>query len=245
MNGIIIPEKLKLKDKLKFKSIKKEEIAYKNKTVTVYKLPYLNKKTTPKLIKKLKKDNIKKLAFKDFKDIENFKDNFLIITREKIISENIEKIISKASKTLGIKRGTLVLALSVKENNIGILNKLKGITNRIKYIYFYCESTEKATLYADKFYEETGVSVIVKDKIKNDKSDILIYMGGEFENSDAGFIFDATAGLKEDVKALSEIKINLPPELCKYGINKLVMAELFDIKLSITGFARKTLDTDD
>lgn len=243
MNGIVIFEKSGITDKIRI--IKKEEIKYKNKTVAVYKLSKINKKINLKLIKKLKKDNIKKLAFQNGINPCDFERDFEVITREKIITDNINKVISKASKTLGIKKGTLVLALSVNENNIEILNKLKGITNRIKYIYLYCKNTEKANLYADKFYEETGVSVIVKNELKNDKSDILIYMGEEFESSDAGFIFDVTGKLKKEIKALSEIKINLPPELDKYKINNLIIAELFDINLSIMGFARKTLDTSD
>ena len=135
----------------------RSEIRYINKTeVKVYSLLSLRPKVIKKLIKILKKDNIKKLAvderipnevLKIPKEIEIVNFNIFL---KKIIIYEIRKII----RMNGIKNGCLRLGIIGDEIP---LKELVTLSRELKVLYIYKESAE-----ADLFYQKTGVPVITK-----------------------------------------------------------------------------------
>ena len=101
MNALIALKNLSFFERIKTRLgiFKKKEAVCNNKTIYIYELSYLNKKIIKGLIKTLKKDNIKKVAFEngiERKWEEFFKEGFHIINTKKVYTKNLHKIIIKA-----------------------------------------------------------------------------------------------------------------------------------------------------
>lgn len=247
MNALIVYSKYTKKEKIKlfFGKIKKYNVSYSNKEIMIYEMCNLNKKNSLKLIKNLKKDNIKKLAFEEYFNKykkEEFEKEFIVINREKILWENIVKIIKKSAKSLGIEKGKLILAVSVDKMSLNIFKKIKSVAKYIKIVYLYCQESTEALAKADEFCEETGIPVILNSKL-SEKKDILILKDGELKTEKDCFIIDIENRLDKKIKCVNEIVVNIPKSLNIYNVSDSVIAELFGINFNITGFRRKILDT--
>lgn len=240
MNGLITVRESGLKDRI-LKNIKKDELSLNGKTVGIYKLPNINKKIAKKLIKKLKKDNIKKVAFEKGIDEETtklFENNFYIIKKEEVLEENIDKIILKAARLLGIKKGKLRLGIYADCEEYQLLNSVKGLKDRLKCIFIYTDDIEKTIISADEFYDVTGVPVVVKENMSENQIDILIIKGvlkNPLPDSVKIAVNLGKAPVKDE-RCIEDIRATLPPLLSSFNISHSVICSVFSSEFSINSF---------
>lgn len=221
MNAIFIKGKNNLKEKVKFLFLKTKREMIKN--VWVYEIPYIDEK---KIIKIIKRDNINKVAFDN--EFDNVK-GFNTVDYNYIIRKNTGKIISKLSKSIGIKKGNLAIGTDDEK----ILPELLKEKERIKYVYVYKEVQDSSVSSCDDFYIKTGVPAVCKKNQGDEKINIYIKTGCK-NDVKADYIVDLSNNKCEN--SIKNITIKIPDNLKKYNIDSVILGEIFDIDFKIKGF---------
>ena len=223
MNGLVIKGENNFKERIKFFFLKTKKEMIKN--VWVYEIPYFDEK---KIIKIIKRDNIKKVAFdREFKN----SDRFDVVDYNDVIRKNIDKIIGKLSKTIGIKKGNLAIGT----DNPEILLRLFKEKERIKYIYVYNEMRDICVPSCDDFYIKTGVPAVCKENQGDEKINVYIKTGDKYDIV-ADYIIDLSNNKLNTNNSINNIIIKIPDELKKYNIDSVILGEIFEIDFKIKGF---------
>jgi len=250
MNGLIVFEKYSFFEKVKFilGIIKKEEKKYNDRKIYIYKIPSINKKTFKRLIKKLKNDNIKNLAVENSFDREYLKlmeNEFEIITKEKIFSKNLDKLLIKAANSMGIKKGTLSIGIKTDEKDIDFISILRESKNMLKCIFLYTKNVRDSEEKAEAFYKLSGVPIVVKEKMGENQCDILVFKSGDIVKpaDSVRFIINLTQTPLNDSRCAEDIKVFTPEKLKVHNINNCIINELFELTFNVKGFVKKMLDT--
>jgi len=239
IKGLIIIEKLSFVNKMKsmiglYSSEIKE---YKGKEVFILKTDKYNDTVRKRFIRR----RIRELAvFPENKVNRELLsgEGFYLLTRERIFIKHIDAIIRKYALSSGIEKGKLVLGVAVNDPT-ELLKKLTKIGDYLSEVHLYGKKSGRSLKAADSFFEETGISVILTETPKESSCDILI-KGRDTEiclNRFSGTVIplgETEALIGE--KAVKGVKVSLPKELLKIGVDDITIAELFDLELKISGF---------
>lgn len=219
--------------------IKREEKYINNTKISVYSIAPLSLHIAKKLIKILKKDNIKKLAVDERipRKLLKIPEDFEIVTVNKVFRKNIIPIIKKISKILGLKKGNLSLGMTKTDIPLNIFFPLR---RDLKTLFLYSERED-----AEMFYKETGIPVITKMFPEENECHILI-IDKEFEidiPKSVKYIVEIGESDLNESRCISDIRLkNYEKNLFK-GVKKCVVNELVGGNSDIAGFVKKTLDT--
>ncbi len=236
LNGIVVKEN----KKRFFSFIKTEDTEYKGQVVRIYRIAKINKKIKKSLIKKLKNDNINKVAVE--RKLENgFNGQFDILKERDVLLENLPLVVKKGTGVLGIKKGKLKLGI-VADSNQYILSKVNELKEILKTVYIYADSQSDILSWADSFFGDTGIPVVVRKNIEINQADILV-IGGEkiyIPESDAKLILDFSGRNQGDFP-----KVKIPESIKKYDLSDWVIAAIFETGYHLGGFAKKSLTQSD
>ena len=242
MKAIIEESSLSLKEKINWMIGKKnkEEVTFEGKTILYYRIPPLNNPAG--LIRELKKQKVEELVIKKVKNektVNALFNEFSILNCKRIMINRLEEILIKIIKMLGIPHGKLSLGLMVSKEDLSLIFSLRSIREQIKYIYLYCENTDEAEKAADRFYNETGVGVIVRSEMKAEQVDFLIYKKGNQKKFplDLQMILNLSEEKRDfGNRTIEDVKLKLPPFLEKFPLRDLEREGLFSKHYPIKGF---------
>ena len=234
MNCIVVCENRK---RLSFKITEVKE-----DTFFIFRISRFCKFTAKKLLKKINKKRISKVAFdnnipREFK--EYFEGKISIIKNEDVLFLNIDKIILKASKTLGIKDGKLNLGIVAGYKNDILFKILLNLRKKLKTLTVFCDDPAKTERYAELYYKQTGIPVVIKKEDEIKDCDILVYLKSEY-NHNINFdgkvidIFSIT-----DTKAIRDVTLKFKKNKNDFNISDGAFCKIIDSPFEIKGFITK------
>lgn len=213
-----------------FPIIKTEDVEYKGKKVRIYKVSKIRKS----LIKRLKKDNINKVAVEKCLD---FNGEFKRIEEKEILLENLPLIVKKGAGVLGIKKGKLKLGI-IANGDMNIFRNIHKLKDILKTVYIYSKEKDSFLKWGDDFFRSTGIPVVIRKGIEKNQADILIISETDvcFKESDIKLTLDFSGERRGD-----EIKLKIPEIIDKYDVSNWVIASIFETGYHLDGFAKKSL----
>lgn len=234
MNALIVKEK-----KGFFLScLKREE----NEKIIIFKIRSERKNTARRLIKKLTADKIVSIAFEkdisyEFKSF--FKGKINIVEKEDVLFSNLDKIILKLAGLLGIGEGKLDLGIIPGVNLNLAFKKTKELRGRLKSLFIFSENPLEYSEYADEFYYNTGIPVILKNISEKANCDILVYLDKKPTDklNQKGKLIDIYEKVKS--RGISDVRISIPEEYKKYNISDCVLARILNEPFKIDSFITK------
>ena len=234
MNCIVVRED---KKKLSFKITE-----VKGDRFLILKISGFYKFMAGKLLKRINKKRILNVAFdnnipREF--AEQFQGKVNIIKNEEILFANIDKIILKAAATLGIKDGKLNLGIVTGYKTDVLFKKLRNLRKKIKTLTVYTDSREVYDEYAELYYKETGIPVVIKKTSETGGCDILVYLKKESDNNIkyCGRVIDIFS--KTDTSAIRDVTLKFDKNKNNFNVSDGVFCKLIDAPFEIKGFITK------
>lgn len=162
-----------------------------------------------------------------------FLSRFSLINEDKLFISLSSEIVIRLARSMGIKKGKLRLGIYSGIYCEKLLDNMKAAADYIFEIYLYGNRNGRRAKAAEDFFADTGISVVLSEKIKNGQCDILIAEGEKVPVStyEGGVI--RIGGKPFGSICVTGVRMVLPDRLSEEELSDVTVCELYDISPKI------------